>query len=278
MPIIHKVTLERNVELVMKVIQIILWSIPALILILWVGLLIQPSSFPSKNQANPEMEYIPIPVGLPDPVDRFYKAVYGEKIPVINTVVIQGRGRMRPFGIWLPARFVMIHNAGEDYRHYFETTIFGLPFLRVDEGYIDGQSYFESPMGTYYDDPNTNQGANLALWAEGGWFPSIWLTDPRVSWEALDEATALLHVPFEDIMETFLVRFDPTSGLMDGMEVMRFKTKDDTSKTLWITSISRDGKTSFATWSDDGKPWAEFRVEELIFNAEVEDYIRARGN
>lgn len=85
------------------------------------------------------------------------------------------------FGVWLPARFVFVHQAGENYRHYIEATFFGLPFLEVNEGYLDGESFFESPMGgTSYDDANTNQGANLALWAEAGWFPSVWLTDSRV--------------------------------------------------------------------------------------------------
>lgn len=85
----------------------------------------------------------------------------------------------------------------------------GLPFLKVNEGYLDGESFFESPMGTFYDDPNTNQGADLAVWAEAGWFPSIWLTDSRVRWEAVDENTALLFVPFEDQVENFVVRFNP---------------------------------------------------------------------
>jgi len=56
-------------------------------------------------------------------------------------------------------------------------------------------------MGTYSNDPNTNQGANLALWAEGGWFPSIWLTDTRVTWEGLDDNTALLRVPYEKMQK-----------------------------------------------------------------------------
>lgn len=45
--------------------------------------------------------------------------------------------------------------------------------------------------------------------AEAGWFPSMWLTDSRVRWEAVDENTALLFIPYEDQMETFVVRFDP---------------------------------------------------------------------
>jgi hypothetical protein len=33
---------------------------------------------------------------------------------------------------------------------------------------------------------------------EAGWFPSVWLADPRVKWQAVDEHTAPLFVPFED--------------------------------------------------------------------------------
>ena len=106
--------------------------------------------------------------------------VYGEEIPVIESVVIQGRGILKPFmNIPIPARFVFVHDAGKDYRHYFEATVFGIPILKVNEGYIDGASFIESPMGSYTNDPNSNQGANLTIWAEAIWFPAIWVTDPR---------------------------------------------------------------------------------------------------
>jgi hypothetical protein len=98
-----------------------------------------------------------------------------------------------------------------------------------------------------------------------------------VRWEAVDENTALLFVPFEDKIETFVVRFNPQTGLVDLMEVMRFKKPTDGEKTLWITSSSEDGSVSYATWLDDGKPWAELSLEQIIFNADVSEYIRARG-
>lgn len=151
----------------------------ALLFVLWLGLRVQPRPFGLPALQQRETRTVPLPAGLLAPVERFYRTVYGEQVPVIETVALAGRGHMRPFGIWLPARFVMVHNAGRDYRHYFEATFFGLPFLRVNEGYLDGKSFFESPMGSYHDDPNTNQGANLALWAEGAWFPALWITDPR---------------------------------------------------------------------------------------------------
>jgi len=93
----------------------------------------------------------------------------------------------------------------------------------------------------------------------------------------VDDNTALLRVPFEAQTETFVVRFNPETGLLDMTESMRFKAKDVPNKTLWITSSSSDGKTSYATWLDDGKPWAELKLETITFNAVVQDYIRARG-
>ena len=73
---------------------------------------------------------------------------------------------MAPFGVNMPNRFIFVHNAGKDYRHYFEATFFGIPIMRVNENYIDGKSYFELPVATYINDASTMQGANLALWAE----------------------------------------------------------------------------------------------------------------
>lgn len=265
----------------MEPIFVLLMVIAILVLMIWAGLQMRPKAFQLPSLRQFETKFIPVPPGLPAPVERFYHKVYGEQIPVIESVALTGRGRIRPFGIWLPARFVMVHNTGHDYRHYFEATFFGIPFLRVNEGYRDQESFFESPMGTYYKDPNTNQGANLALWAEGGWFPSIWITDPRAHWQAVDQATAILFVPFENGEENFVVRFNPQTGLVDRMEAMRFKAPHDKEKVLWITNeVKTENKPaiSYATWLDAGKPWAALAPEEIKYNVDVREYIRARGS
>jgi hypothetical protein len=152
--------------------------------------------------------------------------------------------------------------------------------LKINEGYIDGQSFFESPMGTYYNDANSNQGANLALWAEGAWFPSLWISDPRAHWQAIDDTTTALFVPYEKSEENFIVRFNPQSGLIDLMEVMRYRSPGDTDKVLWLTNevkLADGSAVSYATWLDDGKPWAEFVIDDVRFNLDVSDLIRARG-
>jgi hypothetical protein len=271
-----------------NILLIIAGIIVAFGLLGWLGLQIQPQSFPVYPDKTPQLKTVPLPAGLPLPVERFYHSVYGEEIPVIETVVMQGRGSMKPFmNIPIPARFVFVHNAGMDYRHYFEASLFGIPLLKVNEGYIDGVSFFESPMGNYYDDANSNQGANLALWAEAVWFPSLWVTDARVHWEPVDEHSALLYVPYEGSQETFLVRFNPQTGLIDMMEAMRFRDiGEGQPKILWIarTEVGPQvtgtgiGSAASVMWLDQGNPWAYFNVEELIYNVDIGTYIRQKGH
>jgi len=186
----------------------------------------------------------------------------------------------------MPARFIFIHNAGRDYRHYIEATWFGLPIMKVNERYIDGKSLFELPFTTYDNDASTNQGANLAIWAEAAWFPSIWITDRRVRWQPIDENTALMFVPFESKEENFVMRFNPKTGLLDSMEAMRYREAgDQAKKILWLT-CSVEGKTiegshlstvGSVTWLDQGIPWAVFKLEDVVYNVDIAKYIRQKG-
>ncbi len=271
----------------MKILIIVLIVLAGLLFIGWLGLQFKPAPFPAYEAQAPQFQTIPLPKDLPAPVERFYRAVYGENIPVIESVVFQGRATVRPFmNIPLPARFVFVHNAGKEYRHYIETTWFGLPIMKVDEGYVDDASFFEAPVGQIHDDAATNQAANLAVWAEAAWFPSIWLTDERVRWEGVDDRTALLFVPFEDKMESFVVRFNPETGMIDNMEAMRYRDSGDKAKKiLWITTTEAGpniegtniSSVGSATWLDQGKPWATFKIDEAHYNTDVSEYIHQKG-
>jgi hypothetical protein len=256
-------------------------------LIIWLGLQIKPKPFAAYPGKTPELKTAPLPAGLPAPVERFYKTVYGDEVPVIETTVMKGRATIAPFGVKLPARFLFVHEAGKGYRHYFEATWFGMPIMKVNERYVDGKSLFEPPVGALIDnDPSTNQAANLAVWAEGAWFPSIWVTDPRVRWEPVDEHTALLFVPFESQEENFVMRFNPETGLLDSMEAMRYRDSGpQAKKILWVTKNVEGKKlegskldaTGSATWMDQGRPWATFTLEEAHYNVDVSQYIRQPG-
>jgi hypothetical protein len=255
-----------------------------ILFILWLGLRVKPKPFSPFEGRSSSLETMPLPANLPGPVEHFYKTVYGESIPRITSAVVSGRASLRVSGITFPARFRFIHDAGQDYRHYIEVTFFGFPLMKVNERYLEGVSRMETPGGVIEDEPQINQAANLGLWAESIWLPSIFLSDPRVRWEAVDPETALLIVPFADREETFVARFDPQTGLLLYLESMRYKDSHG-GKILWINEVrgwkSIDGfQLPFigaVTWMDEGTPWAVFTVEEVVYNTDVSDYVRAEG-
>jgi hypothetical protein len=237
----------------------------------WLGLLIKPASFPPLLEQQPKLARVALPKGLPAPVERYYRQMYGDTVPVITSAVISGRGTIRPLdaGPALPVRFRFTHQAGQSYRHYIEATIFGLPVMQINEYYLNDRERMEMPWGVDENNPKLDQAGNLGMWAESiAWLPSILVTDPRVHWEAVDDDTAFLLVPFGMQQERFLLRFDSASGNIKYWEVMRYKNGVG-DKILWING------TWFAT--NEGRPWAVWDVEDTVYNVKVDVSVSAKG-
>lgn len=251
------------------------------------GLQVAPAPFPHFPQASGPAEWVPVREGLPEPVDRWIRAVHGAEVPIIRSVVVTGRARIRPFGVWMPARFRFTHDAGRGYRHYIEATWFGRPFMKVDERYVDGRSLVEIPLVGTDEGPKVEQAANLGMWAElSSAAPSVLVTDPRVSWRPLDALTARLVVPLgEDATDEFVARFDPATGGLDSLEAWRYRSSKDRDRILWTASTVRGPvvgpyrlpATGEATWADQGRPWARFTAEDIRTNVDVDAYLRSRG-
>lgn len=252
--------------------------------IAWVGLQVDPQPLPAASVKPRETTTAALPAGLPASVERFYTELYGAQIPVVDTAVITGRGEMRISGITFRARWRFSHITGQDYRHYIELTAFGSRLMAVNEWFLNGDARLELPFGVS-EGPNIDQGANLALWAEAVWMPSVWVTDFAVRWEPIDETSARLMVPFEGQEEAFVVQFNPDTGLLERMDSMRFKGNTDRQRTLWINEVLDWGEVdghpvplrTEITWGDEDSPWAHLHTESVIYNADLRAYVEAEG-
>lgn len=254
---------------------IIVAGLLALLLVGWVGLQVEPAPLPPPAGPAAAPETVPLPEGLPQPVERFYRTLYGNDLPLIESAVIGGRGTMRIGGITFPVRFRFTHETGRNYHHYIENTLFGLPVMKVNEYYTNGTARLELPFGVV-GGPKIDQGANLALWAEAVWMPAVWVTDPRAHFEPVNEHTAELVVPFGDAEERIILRFDPKTALLQEMRSMRYKGEESEKRILWLNEVREwsriDGRllpgTVAIAWGDEASPWAVLTTEEVAYNTQ----------
>ena len=251
------------------------------------GARVEPAPFPDFPQPSGRFDEVPVPDDLPACVDRWLRGTYGDRVPVVHSVVVTGRARIKPFGTWLPARFRFIHDAGHGYRHYIEATWFGRPFLAVNERYLEGRALMEIPVVGSDQGPKVDEAANLGMWAElATAAPSVLVTDPRVAWHPIDDQTATLDVPRPDVgRDSFVVRFEPATGALRWLEAWRYRSSKEPDRLLWIAA-AEPGRTvgpfglpavGTATWADQGEPWARFVTEDLRTNVDVRTAIRRRG-
>ena len=242
-------------------------------------------SFPPYQAPKSAPSTVPMPANLPKPVERFFTTLFGDRIPLIQSAIVTGRGTIRFKGITFPSRWRFVYDAGNSYRHFMEATVLGRPLLKVNEYYLDGHSRLELPFGVVENQPKVDMAANLGLWGESIWFPSIFLTDPRVRWESIDETSARLIVPFGNTTDNFTVKFDPQTSLLQQLEALRFRDATDTQKLGWrnevlgwkqFNGIQLPGHAS-VRWLDQSSPWFMLSVEEVVYNVDVEKYIHAKG-
>lgn len=67
----------------MRILLIVVGLPIVLVLLGWLGLQIEPAPFAAFPQQPPGLKTIALPEGLPAPVERFYRQIFGDNVPVI---------------------------------------------------------------------------------------------------------------------------------------------------------------------------------------------------
>lgn len=244
----------------------------------WAGLQVSPSNLPPPVDAPRDLGRVEIPAGLPAPVRRYFQVALGQPAPRIDSLVVYGRARAN-FGLWLPLRYRLVHRPGYDFERYMEVTWFGRPILKAIDRYVGGVG-MTGPLGRAATGPAIDQGANLILWAEAPLMPSLWLTDSRIRWEAIDETTVRLIFPYGQAEDELTVHFDAESGLVDRLTALRYRD-EASGKLPWRVDFlawqSVNGAKLPAriavTWEDQGAPWSYWDLEHVYWNVDISEML-----
>lgn len=165
-------------------------------------------------------------VGLPDPVQRYFRTVLTEGQPVITGVRVEHTGafNMRETGEnWRPfssTQRVITNRPGFDW----EARIAMMPGIkvRVHDAYAAGMGILHaSVLGLFsvVEMRGTGpiaEGELLRFLAECAWYPTALLPSQGVQWEAVDAASATATLRDGDITLTMRFTFG-TNGLIESV-------------------------------------------------------------
>ena len=122
----------------------------------------------------------------------------------------------------------------------------------------------------------------MILWAEAPLMPSLWISDERLRWEAIDDSSARLIFPFGDGEDELTVHFDPQSDLITRITALRYRDAES-GKIPWhadflewqtVEGVQAPARIAI-TWEDQGKPWSYWDLEEYLWNVDISGFLPA---
>lgn len=207
-----------------------------------------------------------LPVGLPEPVSRFFRDAYGAEMPVVDTVSLWGRVRMRIGPVRLHGTMRNHHVLGRDFAGRFAATWYRVPLVRGSDGYVGGRG-FARILRSVHTGPDIDQAAALFMWSEAFLFPSAVPLQPTAAWEPLGMDTARLVIPVGASEAVAHVSFDPVDGRPVAFRAHRFKAPG--TKVGW--EVRYHGwrrhagllvpERATVAWDDEPGPWLTAEIE-----------------
>lgn len=163
-------------------------------------------------------------VGLPAPVQRFFRAALREGQPMVAEVRVRHRGT---FNIgeaadqWKPFtsdQKVVAQRPGFDWNGRI-AMMPGLP-VRVHDAYIAGEGLLHASLLGLFSLANVQgtgdmaEGELMRFLAEAAWYPTVLLPSQAVQWEPVDDRSAYATLTEGNISVTLLFAFNE-SGLIE---------------------------------------------------------------
>jgi hypothetical protein len=159
--------------------------------------------------------------GLPEPAQRYlrYAGVVGR--PLVDTVRVRQRCRMRPApeGMSFPLVAEQWYRVEPPGFIWDATVPVGcIPLVRGRDAYLDGHGLMTIKAGSLIpfvnaSGPEMDQASLLRHLSEMPWFPSAFLRD-RVTWEAIDDSTVRVSITDGDLRATGTLEIDAEGRLV----------------------------------------------------------------
>jgi hypothetical protein len=162
--------------------------------------------------------------GLPEPVQRYFRAVLQDGQPIVAAVSVEHTGTFNMSEAaeqWKPftsTQRVITRRPGFDW----DARIARMPgvSVRVHDAYIAGRGTLQAAVFgllsvvNLHDTPELARGELMRFLAEAAWYPTSLLPSQGIHWEAADDHSARATLEDGDVTVTLLFRFGE-DGLID---------------------------------------------------------------
>lgn len=244
--------------------------------IAWIGFQSLASPFPAPVGEPREPEYRPLPESLPAPVERWLRQVFGDAgVPVVESAVCWGRGRLRLGPVWAPVRFRTRSHPGRSFHRTLDIGWFSRPVIRSREHFAGGRGEIDVHgwVERHTEGPEVDRAQHLMLWAEALWAPSVLVLDPRLRWRSVDKSTAQLEIPWGDETEVLTAHFDPKSGWLRRLAGERHRGTDP-KRRPWRVDLRgwqelggiQVPTVGVARWGDEMSPYCMLHIHGVAYD------------
>ncbi|MFB0545508.1 MAG: DUF6544 family protein, partial [Anaerolineae bacterium] len=136
--------------------------------------------------------------------------------------------------LWLPLVWKEYFIPGRTFVWEAELKWFGFTILRGKDEFVGGKGRMVIG-GQVAEGEGFDQADNQRIWHESFWMPAALAEDSRVRWEAVDDTTVKMFIPYKDGEDELRLKFDPQTHLLTDLFSKRYSSDDQEMRPYWET-------------------------------------------